>query len=102
MQFGFPNGSPATVATCAFSRSNRAKSLESFSQGKMNYLGKEIHTLNFPVYLISGEEDDKYFKIAYKSMQINKNVKHIKVVKSGHNTHLENPDFFVEVIDQLL
>tara|TARA_Y100000996_G_C22444519_1_gene611243 strand:+ start:64 stop:858 length:795 start_codon:yes stop_codon:yes gene_type:complete len=79
-----------------------AKSLESFSQGKMHYLGKEIHTLNFPIYLISGEEDDKYFKIAYKSMQINKNVKHIKVVKSGHNTHLENPDFFVEVIDQLL
>ena len=79
-----------------------AKSLESFSQGKMNYLGRELHTLNFPIYLISGEEDDKYFKIAYRSMQINKNVKHLKVINASHNTHLENPDLFIEFINSLL
>ena len=79
-----------------------SKSLESFTQGKMDYLGGELHTLNFPIYLISGEDDDKYFKIAYKSMQINKNVKHIKVFNAGHNTHLENPDLFIEIINTLV
>ena len=79
-----------------------SKALESFSIGKMNYLGNELHTLNFPLYLISGEEDDKYFKIAYKSMQINKNIHHFKVINSGHNTHLENPDLFVQIINSLI
>ena len=65
------------------------------------HLGNKLHLLNIPIHLISGDEDSKYFKIAYKSMQINKNVKHYKVKNAGHNTHLENPDLFINIINSL-
>ena len=45
---------------------------------------------------------NKYFKIAYKSMQINKNIKHYKVMNAGHNTHLENPDYFIRIIESII
>jgi len=78
-----------------------AKSLNSFSLGRMNYYGDILHSFNFQVILISGNEDEKYLKIGHKAMRLNNNVQHFIVDKSGHNSHLENPDLFVEIINSL-
>lgn len=78
-----------------------AKSLNAFSLGRMSYYGDILHSFNFPVILISGNEDEKYLKIGHKAMRLNNNVKHFIVDESSHNTHLENPDLFINIINSL-
>ena len=67
----------------------------------MSYYGDILHSFNFPVILISGNEDEKYLKIGHKAMRLNNNVKHFIVDESSHNTHLENPDLFINIINSL-
>ena len=78
-----------------------AKSLESFSVGRMNYLENELNLFDFPVYLISGENDEKFFKISHKLMKLNSNVTHYRVNSCGHNTHLEDPKLFTDIINNI-
>ena len=75
-----------------------AKSLYSFSLGKMKYYGDKLKDFHFPVTLISGEEDLKFLKIGHRAMRKNKNIKHYIIRDSGHNTHLENPESFIEIL----
>ena len=82
-------------------KSQLAKSLYAFNLGRINYFGDILYTFNFPIVLISGEEDEKFLKIAHKAMKLNKNVKHYVIKDSSHNTHLENPELFIDVINNL-
>ena len=75
-----------------------AKSLDSFGIGSMNHFGNIIGSFNFPIKLISGEEDSKFIKIAHNAMKRNTNVKHYIINDAGHNTHLENPNAFTDVL----
>ena len=74
------------------------KSLKVFSQGKMEYQGDKFSTLNLPIKLICGAEDEKYLKINKKMLQENNNCSYHIIPFSVHNVHLENVDDFVEAI----
>ena len=55
-----------------------------------------------PVLYISGEYDRKYEEIGKKFAKLNPNVKH-KIIKDvGHNTHIEAPNDFIEVLSKFL
>ncbi len=76
-----------------------AKALEVFSPSNMRYYDKAFQEFNFPIYVINGEEDDKYIKIGREMIRLNKNTKQYIITDSGHNTHLENPEMFLDVLN---
>ena len=77
-----------------------AKSLEVFSQGNMRYYRDEYIDFNFPISIINGSNDDKYVKIGKKMTYLNTNAKQYIIKDSGHNTHLEKPQLFLDVLNQ--
>ena len=76
-----------------------AKALEVFSPSNMRYYDKAFQEFNFPIYVINGEEDDKYIKIGREMIRLNKNTKQYIITNSGHNTHMENPEMFLDALN---
>ncbi len=76
-----------------------AKALEIFSPSNMRYYDKAFQEFDFPIYVINGSEDDKYIKIGREMIRLNKNAKQYIIDNSGHNTHLENLDMFIDVLN---
>ena len=76
-----------------------AYALEIFSPSNMPYYDKAFQELEFPIYVINGSEDDKYIKIGSEMMRLNPNVKQYIIKESGHNTHLENLDMFIDALN---
>ena len=77
-----------------------AKSLEVFSQGNMRYYKNEYIDFNFPISIINGSHDNKYVKIGKKIAYLNRNAKQYIVNNSGHNTHLEQPELFLDILNE--
>tara|TARA_Y100000768_G_scaffold209036_1_gene157457 strand:+ start:9452 stop:10279 length:828 start_codon:yes stop_codon:yes gene_type:complete len=75
-----------------------SKSLSSFSQGTMKYYLEDISKISCNITILSGAEDKKYVKMGCKISELNKNIKHCIVPKCGHNIHIENLDYFVNVL----
>ena len=65
----------------------------------MPYYDKAFQDFDFPIHVINGSEDDKYIKIGAEMMRLNPNVKQYIIKQSGHNTHLENLDMFIDVLN---
>ena len=78
-----------------------AKAMMSFSQGTMNSYQNKFSKFNFPISIINGEEDSKYLKIGIEMSNLNKNVKQYVISKASHNTHLENPQEFINVLKKV-
>ena len=76
-----------------------AHALEVFSPSNMPYYDKAFQDFDFPIHVINGSEDDKYIKIGAEMMRLNPNVKQYIIKESGHNTHLENLDMFIDVLN---
>ena len=76
-----------------------AHALEMFSPSNMPYYDKAFQEFNFPIYAINGSEDDKYIKLGREMTRLNKNVKQYIIRESGHNTHLENLDMFIDALN---
>jgi 2-succinyl-6-hydroxy-2,4-cyclohexadiene-1-carboxylate synthase len=72
--------------------------LRGFSTGIMPPLHDKLKTIPTKVILISGELDTKYTFINSKIVRGFHKAKHKVVKNSGHNTHLEEPKRFVEII----
>lgn len=79
-----------------------SNSLKGFGTGTMPALWNKLGTVNFPVLLITGEYDDKF-------TGINENVKlmidssiHEIIKDCGHNTHLEKPEEFINLVNKYL
>lgn len=71
-------------------------------QGKFPCLKNQIFNLSMPVLYISGEYDRKYEEIGNEFAKLNPNIKH-KIIKGvGHNTHIEAPNDFIEVLSKFL
>ena len=65
----------------------------------MRYYDKAFQEFEFPIYVINGSEDDKYIKIGREMIRLNKNTRQYIIDNSGHNTHLENIDMFIDVLN---
>lgn len=65
-------------------------------------LHDKLKSLTFKVLLISGELDPKYTYINSKLTRLFFKAKHKVVKYSGHNTHLEEPKRFNEIVTNYL
>jgi len=79
-----------------------ANSLSAFSTGLMNSYWNDLHELDFPVLLISGESDDKFTSINKRMLKKFKQAEHKIIPQSGHNTHLEKPELFTNLVLEFL
>ena len=75
-----------------------AKSLISFSKGSMPAFQESFNLFDFPIFLINGHDDTKYIKLNRDMMKINKSCKQFIIDKASHNTHLENPEMFTDIL----
>ncbi|UCH65848.1 MAG: 2-succinyl-6-hydroxy-2,4-cyclohexadiene-1-carboxylate synthase [Ignavibacterium sp.] len=82
------------------SKSGLANMLRGFSTGKMPYLTENVHLIKSPVLLISGELDTKYCELNTVLAKKFLNANHSVIKNAGHNTHLEEKDRFVEVLNE--
>jgi 2-succinyl-6-hydroxy-2,4-cyclohexadiene-1-carboxylate synthase len=76
--------------------------LAGFSTGLMPDFWNRLKDFNFPVFLISGELDEKYTKLNSQMAQLIPGSKHEVIKKCGHNTHLENPELFTKLVNNFL
>lgn len=76
--------------------------LKGFSTGIMPPLHDKLKSILVKTILISGELDSKYTFINSKIVRGFRKAKHKVVKNSGHNTHLEEPKRFIEIITNYL
>lgn len=76
--------------------------IRGFSTGIMPPLHDKLKKIQVKVILISGELDSKYTFINSKIVRGFYKAKHKVVKNSGHNTHLEEPKRFIEIITNYL
>ncbi|KAF0152206.1 MAG: alpha/beta hydrolase fold protein [Ignavibacteria bacterium] len=79
-----------------------ANSLSAFSTGLMNSYWQELYKLKFPILLISGEQDEKYTSLNKKMFLKLKDSSHKIIPQAGHNTHLEKPELFTNLVLEFL
>jgi 2-succinyl-6-hydroxy-2,4-cyclohexadiene-1-carboxylate synthase len=79
-----------------------AKSLRYMSVGIQPSLWHELHNIQLPVFILVGEKDHKYRKIALMMTEKIPNVT-LEVVKDcGHNIHFENEDLYIDFVTYFL
>ena len=71
-------------------------------QGKMPFYLPKLTFLQNHILLITGEEDEKYCKIAQSVKDQYPHVNWEVVNNASHNTHLEEPKQFVEILNQFM
>jgi 2-succinyl-6-hydroxy-2,4-cyclohexadiene-1-carboxylate synthase len=84
------------------SKTGLANSLRGFGTGVMPYLGSELSNLKIPVFLITGELDDKFTQINQSLKKSIPSTKYKLITAAGHNTHLEEPKKFIEAVNSFL
>ena len=76
-----------------------AKSLIIFSVGAMKYYEDDFKLFDFPILIINGSEDDKYIKYGKDMTIMNTNAKQYIISESNHNTHMESPELFIDILE---
>ena len=79
-----------------------ANSLRGFGTGVMPYVGNELTKLKIPTILITGGLDDKFTRINQNFKKIFPSAKHKIISTAGHNTHLEEPKKFIDIVNGYL
>ena len=79
-----------------------SKSLLTFSPSNMIYYEKNFQEFNFNISIINGSEDDKFIKIGKDMTLMNKNAKQYIVKDCNHNTHLESPGLFIDILNETI
>mgnify|MGYP001047551445 CR=1 FL=1 len=79
-----------------------SNSLAAFSTGLMSSYWEELKYLEFPVLLITGNDDQKFTAINPHMSEAINNVTHKIVENAGHNTHLEKPELFTKLVTDFL
>ena len=77
-------------------------SLIGFGTGVMPHLYDELNKLNFPVLLITGENDVKFTKINSSIKSSFQNASHVIIKEAGHNIHFELPEIFASEVNLFL
>lgn len=79
-----------------------ANSLYSFSTGLMNSHWDKLSSIAVPTLLITGEDDEKYTLLNERMNSLLQNSSHKIIPKTSHNTHLEKPELFTNLVVQFL
>lgn len=79
-----------------------ANSLIGFGTGAMPVLFDELKKLNIKTLLITGSLDSKFVEINNLMKPLLPCSEHISIEGTGHNTHLENPNKFCELLNSFL
>jgi len=79
-----------------------ANTLRGSGQGKFPCLRNQISELSMPVLYINGAYDTKYEQIGLEFTKLNSSIKHEIIKGVGHNTHIEDPQAFIEVLKNFL
>jgi len=79
-----------------------SNTLKSTGQGKFPCLKNQIVKLDIKVLYISGEYDKKYKLIGKNFKKLNSKVMNVVIDGCGHNTHLEDTNVFVKVLNKYL
>ena len=80
-----------------------ASSLRLCGAGKQQPTWSRLKDLRMPVLIVAGENDKKFVELAQQlSISIGDNAKLQIIEKSGHTPHLEQPQRFLDVINEFL
>ena len=79
-----------------------SNTLKGTGQGNFPCLKNKMIKLYMPVLYISGEYDKKYETVGKNFEKLNRNIKHVVINGCGHNTHIEDTNAFVEVLNKFL
>jgi len=79
-----------------------SNTLKGTGQGEFPCLKSQIIKLNMSILYISGEYDKKYEAVGKNFEKLNRNIKHVVINACGHNTHIENVNAFVEILNKFL
>ncbi len=79
-----------------------ARAAEGLSVGNFTDLWSELSSLKIPVHVIAGAEDPKYDRLGKAIAETVANGSYVVIEGAGHNTHLEQPKRFFEVLETFL
>ncbi len=79
-----------------------AYTLRGFSAGRMVSHWDNLSAVNTKVLLISGSLDLRYTMLAEKAAPRFKDAQHKIIENAGHNTHLEKPEEFINLVNDFL
>lgn len=80
-----------------------ASSLRLCGAGKQQPTWSRLKELTMPVLIVAGENDKKFVELAQRlSTAIGDNAKLRIIEKSGHTPHLEQPQRFLDVVNEFL
>ncbi|AHF07911.1 2-succinyl-6-hydroxy-2,4-cyclohexadiene-1-carboxylate synthase [Desulfitobacterium metallireducens] len=71
-------------------------------QGIFPCLKPQVSDLSMPVLYINGEYDEKYRKIGQEFTRLSPRIKREIMLGVGHNTHIENPQGFTDIVKSFL
>jgi len=77
-------------------------SLRGFGTGTMPHLFPYLKNINCKTLLITGELDSKFTFINKDAVKQFKNAEHKIIKNAGHNTHAEEPQRFIQVVNDFL
>lgn len=79
-----------------------SNSLKGFSTGLMPSLWHKLSSIEFPVMMIAGEHDRKYARLNREMANRIKDSELKIISNTGHNTHIENPEEFIILVNKFL
>lgn len=79
-----------------------ANSLRGMGTGSMPSWWDKLNSFRMPVYLLSGELDQKFCQIAQQMKKENNQFQHTTVSGAGHTIHLEKPQEFADLLSNFL
>lgn len=75
-----------------------ANSLRGMGSGRQPSLWDCLHSLQIPVYVIIGDKDEKFCRIAQKMSKKLPNAETIVVENAGHAVHVEKPEIYGKIV----
>lgn len=79
-----------------------ANSLRGFGTGVQPSYWHKLEEINTPTFLLTGELDEKFSKLAKKMKKYLPNVAHIEIRDVGHAIHVENPELFATIVKDII
>ncbi|MEH6942672.1 2-succinyl-6-hydroxy-2,4-cyclohexadiene-1-carboxylate synthase [Bacillus sp. JJ722] len=79
-----------------------ASSLLGMGTGSQPSWWGQLYSLTFPVFLITGEYDEKYCRIANEMMKSIDQCEWQVVQQVGHAIHVENPEMFGKIVSEFV
>lgn len=79
-----------------------ANSLRGFGTGTMPPLFNHLKDIKCKTLLITGELDSKFTNMNNDVVKLFPKAEHKIIKNAGHNTHLEEPQLFVEIVNKFL